>query len=153
MIDRIHIISVAGGSVCSEEIYKLAYDLGYLLAKNNFAILCGGLSGVMTAVCEGAIKAGGLTIGILPTYDPNTANPFIKIAIPTGLGKARNVIVANSGEVLVAINGHYGTLSEIALALNLNKPVISLKSWIPDDRVYKAETPEDVLNIIKKLKG
>jgi uncharacterized protein (TIGR00725 family) len=122
-------VSVIGGHQCSAEVEQLTIELGKKLAKVADVLVSGGLSGTMKAVCQGFKAGGGLTIGIIPGYDKNDANQYVDIAIPTGMGLARNVLVVKSGDVVVALPGEAGTLSEIAYCLQLNIPVISLKSW------------------------
>jgi hypothetical protein len=91
--------------------------------------VCGGLGGVMEAACRGAKEAGGLTVGILPGTDRAAANAFVEVAIPSGLGEARNVLVVRAADALIAVGGGHGTLSEIALALKAGKRVVGLDSW------------------------
>ena len=139
-------IAVIGGGECSPMVRELAHRLGKLLAEQGHILLCGGLGGVMEAACSGAREAGGLAVGILPA-ELAEANKCIDIAIATGMGHARNVIIVKSADAVVALPGSYGTLSEIALALKMNKPVISLKSWdIPG--TLRAETPEEALKLL-----
>jgi len=123
------IIGVLGGQNASEEMTKLAEKVGYLVAKGGAVLLCGGLTGVMEAACKGAKKAGGLTIGILPTGSSKDANPYVDVPIVTGMGTARNVIIVRTADALIAIDGSYGTLSEIAHAFDQKKKVIALRSW------------------------
>jgi len=123
------IISVIGGRVCSKEVEHLALNLGKNLGKVADYLVTGGLSGVMKAVNKGFQLSGGVTIGILPSYDKGDANPYIDICIPTGLGLARNVLVVKSADIVIALPGQAGTLSEIAYCLQFGIPVISLKSW------------------------
>jgi len=123
------IISVIGASSCSPEEAKLAQSVGELLAQRGAIVVCGGLGGVMEAVCRGAKSKGGLTIGILPGQDSSMANPWVDIPVVTGLGEARNVAVAKSAQAMIAIGGGYGTLSEIAYALKSSIPVIGLNTW------------------------
>jgi uncharacterized protein (TIGR00725 family) len=92
-------------------------------------VVCGGLGGVMEAACRGAREAGGLTVGILPGLDRSAANPYVEVALPTGLGEGRNLLVVRAADALIAVGGGYGTLSEIALALKAGKPVVGLGSW------------------------
>lgn len=120
---------MVGGYKCSPEIEALAEEVGKELAKAGAVLVCGGLGGVMEAACRGAASAGGKTIGILPGGERHEANPYVQFALPTGLGHARNVIVAQSAQAVIALDGSYGTLSEIALALNKGIPVIGLKTW------------------------
>ncbi len=123
------IIAVIGASQCSEEIARIAEDVGRELAKRGVTLVCGGLGGVMEAACRGAKMEGGLTIGILPGTSRHDANPYVDIPIVTGMGEARNVIVVRSAQAAIAISGEYGTLSEIAYALKLGIPMIGLGTW------------------------
>jgi uncharacterized protein (TIGR00725 family) len=123
------IIAIIGDSSCSPEEAQLAESVGELLAQQGATVVCGGLGGVMEAVCRGVKSKGGLTVGILPGQDPGTANPWVDIPVVTGLGEARNVAVVKSAQAVIAIGGRYGTLSEIAYALKANIPVIGLNTW------------------------
>ena len=123
------IITVIGDSSCSPEEANLAQSVGELLAQQGAIILCGGLGGVMEAVCRGAKSKGGLTVGILPGQDSSMANPCVDIPIVTSIGEARNVMVVKSAQTVIAIGGGYGTLSEIAYALKSRIPVIGLNTW------------------------
>lgn len=124
------IISIIGPntSTCTPEIYGFGIQLGKFLIDHSFTIVCGGMHGLMEAVCKGAKQSDsysfGETIGIIPGTNRNDANDYCDIVIPTGIGYARNQIVVNSGDVVVAIGGGAGTLSEIAFAWQLNKKVI-----------------------------
>lgn len=121
-------VAVIGGAECTDAVHKMAYDLGKKLAKEGHVIICGGLGGVMEAVCCGAKDGGGAVIGILPGEMEN-ANPWVSIRVATGMGHARNVIIVKSADVVIALPGEYGTFSEMALALKMRKKVISLKGW------------------------
>jgi hypothetical protein len=123
------IVGVIGSQDCEPSTYDLAYSIGEEIAQRGFTLICGGLGGVMTAACQGAKAAGGRTIGILPSNNPDTANAWVDMAIATGMGEARNSIIINSAAALIAVSGGYGTLSEIALALRAKKPIIGLYSW------------------------
>lgn len=140
-------IGVIGGSVCSKEIEKIAFEVGERIAKNGAILVCGGLGGVMKAAAKGAKSAGGTTIGILPTQTKKDANPYIDIPIVTGMSIARNVIVVRSSDAVIAIDGRYGTLSEIAIALNLGIPVIGLKTWDIKAPIKIAKTPEQAVEL------
>jgi len=122
-------IAVIGGSKCSYEDALLAEQVGLELAKRDVTLVCGGLSGVMEAACKGARSENGLTIGILPGDDCQDANEYVQIPIVTGLGYARNSIVVRSAQAVIAIDGEYGTLSEIAYAVQYDIPVIGINSW------------------------
>ena len=147
------IIAVIGSAEANEELVKLATKVGYELARNGVMIVCGGLGGVMTAVCKGAKEAGGLTIGILPGNDPNSANEFVDIPICTGMSYARNVIVVKTGLSVIAVGGAYGTLSEIGHALGEDIPVIGLKTWDftqenLDNKLFtNAQSPSEAVNL------
>jgi hypothetical protein len=147
---RKKIVSVIGGHSCTKEVEQLAHELGEKLAKVVDILICGGLSGVMKAVAKGFNAGGGLTIGIIPSYNKNDANPFVDIVIPSGLGLARNVLVVKSADVIVALPGEAGTLSEIAYSLQFGIPVISLRSWdIPG--VIKVDKVEEAIDKVKEL--
>ena len=123
-------ISVIGsGDALSPQIAKIANEVGREIATRGAVLICGGLGGVMAEAAKGAKERGGLTIGILPEEDPGGANPFVDIALPTGLGFARNILVAYSGDAIIAISGRLGTLSEISYALLKKKPVIGIHTW------------------------
>ena len=126
---RKKIVSVIGGHNCTDEVERFAHCLGMKLAKVVDILISGGLSGTMKAVCSGFKVEGGLTIGIIPGYDKNEANEFVDIVIPTGIGLARNVLVVKAADVVMALPGGAGTLSEIAYCLQFKIPVISLGSW------------------------
>jgi len=122
-------ITVIGASDCSAEETRLAEEVGRELARRGVTLICGGLEGVMEAACRGAASQGGVTIGILPGNSRKDANAYVQIPIVTGMGYSRNAIVAKSGQAVIAIGGSYGTLSEIAYALQSSTPVIGLRTW------------------------
>ncbi len=143
-------VGVIGGHRCTVEVEQLAQEFGKKLAKVADVLITGGLSGIMEAACEG-FKAGNgsLTIGVLPGYEKSDANKFIDIALPTGLGLARNVLVVKGADVVVALPGESGTLSEVAYCLQFGIPVISLNSWdIPG--VIKASSIEEAIERVKE---
>ena len=145
------IISVIGESKASPENYSIAETVGKLIAESGATVVCGGLDGVMEAVCKGAKTAGGTTIGILPGLDPSEANKWVEIPICTGLGYARNIVVIRSGIAVIAIGGAYGTLSEIGHALSDAKPVFALNTWeltrngLIDSSMEVCESPEEAV--------
>ena len=147
---RKKIVSVIGGHSCNKEVEQLAHDLGKKLAKVVDILVCGGLSGTMRAVCQGFKAGGGLTIGIIPGYDKNDANAFVDISIPTGMGLARNVLVVKSADVVVALPGEMGTLSEVAYCLQFGMPVISLNSW-DIKGVIKVNTVDEAVDKVREL--
>ena len=147
---RKKVVSVIGGHNCSKEVEQIAQNLGKKLAKVAEILISGGLGGTMKAVCQGFKAGGGVTIGIIPNYEKNTANEFVDIVIPTGLGLARNVLVVKSADIVVALPGEAGTLSEIAFCLQFGIPVISLGSWdIPG--VIKVDTADEAVEKVKQL--
>ena len=120
------IIAVIGGSTCTTEDAAVAEETGRLLAQRGAILVCGGLGGVMEAVARGAHTNGGTTVGILPGPDAAAANAFISIPLATGLGEMRNFLIVRTAHALIAIGGGVGTLSEIALAQRIGKPVVGL---------------------------
>jgi uncharacterized protein (TIGR00725 family) len=159
------VVSVIGGSQIDEKTRNLAEKIGILLAKNKFIVSCGGLTGVMEAVCKGAKSMNGLTIGIIPFKDKSAANRYVDIIIPVPFSQARNIVVVLSGDVCVAIGGKAGTLSEICFGWIYQKPIIALSDidgWssrmadkkVDDrrtDKILKAKTPEDVINHLNTI--
>jgi uncharacterized protein (TIGR00725 family) len=125
-------VAVVGAGDASEEIAQAAEEVGRELARGGAVIVCGGLGGVMAAACRGAREVGGSTVGILPGTERSSANEWVQIAIASGLGELRNGLVVRAADVVVAIGGAYGTLSEIALALKTEVPVIGLHTWSID---------------------
>jgi uncharacterized protein (TIGR00725 family) len=122
-------VAVIGAGTAAHDVQVVAEDLGRELATRGAVVVCGGLGGVMEAVCRGAHAAGGRTIGILPGDDRGEANPYVEVAVATGLGEARNVLVVRTADVVIAVGGEYGTLSEIAFALRLGTPVVGIGTW------------------------
>jgi uncharacterized protein (TIGR00725 family) len=122
-------IGVAGASRPAPELLGEAEVLGRRLAEAGAVVVCGGGPGVMEAVCRGAQAAGGTTVGLLPGLDRAEGNPHLTIAIPTGLGQGRNLLLVRSSHALVAVGGGFGTLSELALALRTDTPVVGLATW------------------------
>jgi uncharacterized protein (TIGR00725 family) len=123
------IIAVIGGRNVDVSLLREAEKVGELIAINNAILVCGGLTGVMEASAKGAKSKGGLTIGIIPQGHKKEVNEFIDVSIVTGMGIGRNVIIARTADALIAVGGEYGTLSEIALALQLEKAVIGIRTW------------------------
>jgi uncharacterized protein (TIGR00725 family) len=153
-------IAVIGGSEVHARVARVAETVGAGLASAGAILICGGLGGVMEAACRGAKSAGGLTIGFLPGLDRAAANPWVDVVIPTGLGEARNLLVVRSASVVIAIDGEYGTLSEIAFALRLGTPVIGLGTWsltrpdgAEDTGLVAIEDPSDAVALAVQLSG
>ncbi len=122
-------IGVIGAGECTPQEASLAEEVGREIARRGAVLICGGRRGVMEACARGAQQAGGLVVGILPGVSRREGNPYLTVALPTGLGDARNAVIACASDVLIAISGGYGTLSEIALALKMGKPVVGLFTW------------------------
>lgn len=142
-------IAVIGGGACDDEVAGKAYRIGRILAENGHIVLCGGLGGVMEAACRGAREAGGTTVGILPG-ERAEANRHVSIAVATGMGHARNAILVKSADAVVALPGEHGTLSEIALALKMGRPVICLDAWeVPG--VIRARSVEEVSEVLEGI--
>jgi len=148
------LIAVIGGSSATPEEAALAEGVGRALARAGALLICGGRGGVMEAACRGAREAGGLTIDVLRGGDRREANAYVDIAIATGIGYARNAIIARTADGLIAVGGSYGTLSEIGLALGYDKPLVGLLTWemareghaeVP---ITRAKTPEEAVDMI-----
>ncbi|MGH2938670.1 MAG: TIGR00725 family protein [Solirubrobacterales bacterium] len=155
MTDRRRQVAVigAGGAEEGSEVWRLAEEVGKLLAEAGAIVVCGGRTGVMAAVARGAAGAGGEVIGVLPGSDPGEANPDCTHVVATGIGHARNLAVVGSGEVVIAIGGEWGTLSEIGHARTIGRTVVTLHSWTLTGRdrmegapgVIPAETAEEAV--------
>jgi uncharacterized protein (TIGR00725 family) len=142
---RPHIVSVIGGSELPPELYHAAELSGREAASHRAVLITGELTAAMEAASKGATAAGGLTIGILPGFSPQDANLYIDLPIVTGLSEARNLIIVRTAEVVIAVGGGPGTLSEIAFALKLHKPHISLDSWNVADEIIHVHTPQEAV--------
>ncbi len=154
---RKKIIAVIGGSEPTSKEAKAAEEVGRELARHGAILVCGGLGGVMEAACKGASAEGGTTIGILPGENRRTANPYVQIPIPTGIGYARNAAVVKSAQAVIAIDGSYGTLTEIGYALQSGIPVIGLNTWTvsrngkQDSSIIPAESPSRAVEMALEL--
>ncbi|HPD18293.1 MAG: TIGR00725 family protein [Candidatus Goldbacteria bacterium] len=146
------LIGVIGGSTVNRKIYEHARTVGNEIARRGDVVVCGGLSGVMEAACKGAKEAGGLTIGILPSSWAKDANKYVDIAIPTGIGEARNVVIINTAVGFIAVDGREGTLSEIAFALKRKKPVVGINTYdLPG--IVKENDPVKAVKKLYELMG
>ncbi len=147
------IIGVIGaGNSASEEGLRLAEEVGYLIAREDAVLVCGGLNGVMQAAAKGAKRGGGLTLGILPTGNKGDANSYIDLPVATAMSTSRNLIIVRTADALIAVNGSYGTLSEMAHAFDQGKPVFALHSW-PMDKAgvepslyVRVDTPREAVD-------
>jgi len=144
-------ISVIGASEGEPEVLRDAEAVGRSIAEAGAVLVCGGLTGVMEAASKGAADAGGVVVAVLPTLSPADANPYVSYAVATGTGHARNLAVVASGQAVIAVGGEWGTLSEIAYARKLGRPVVAIQSWTLRNRsgtdlgIVEAETPEEAV--------
>jgi len=160
-------ISVIGGSECDEHALSIAEELGEEIAKKGVTLVCGGMGGIMKAACKGAKKQNGVTVGIIPFLEKELANEYVDIVIPTGFGYARNFLVAQAGDAVIAISGAAGTLSEMAIAWFSDKPLIALSAsggWASKlagqriderrpDEVFAARAPKEAVEIASRELG
>ena len=140
-------VGVIGAGDCSEEICQLARKVGEKIAQAGAVLVCGGLGGVMEAAAKGAKSQSGITVGILPGVDKAQANPYIDFPVVTGMGEGRNLLVVRNSDALIAFPGKFGTLSEIAFALKLGKPVVGLSTWNVSGEITKARDAQDAVSI------
>ncbi|MFQ6092638.1 MAG: TIGR00725 family protein [bacterium] len=148
---RLHRIGVIGAGECPEEIGRMAEEVGRHIALRGAVLICGGLGGVMEAAARGAKQAGGTTVGILPGPNAQEANPHIDIPVVTGMGEARNLMIVRTAEVVIAIAGGPGTLSEIAFCLKLGVPVVGIETWEVDPAIHRAGTAEEAVDLALRL--
>ena len=134
-------VAVVGSGVATDELYEKAREVGRLVAERGATVVCGGLSGVMEAAARGATEAGGTAIGILPDEDRRRQNEHLTYSVATGAGQARNLAVVCSGDVVIAVGGEYGTLSEIGLARKVGRPVVVLEGWDLGEHITEAPSP------------
>jgi uncharacterized protein (TIGR00725 family) len=141
------IIGVIGASRPSVEGLRIAEAVGTEIARSGAVLVCGGLAGVMTAAAKGCAEAGGEVLGVLPGPDKSEANPYVTIAVPTNMGHARNIVIAHTADVLIAVEGEYGTISEAAISLKLGKRVVGLPGAPEIDGMIAADSAEDAVAI------
>jgi uncharacterized protein (TIGR00725 family) len=151
MSSRRPAIGVIGAGVASPALRQVALEVGSEIGARGATLVCGGRGGVMEAAAQGALAAGGHTIGILPSYEPAAANPHIEFVIATGMGEARNVIVVASSDAVIALAGEAGTLSEIAIALKIGRPVVALDAWAEIPGPHRAATPRAAVELALEL--
>ena len=143
---------IGADSAARPDALRHASEVGRELGAHGAVLVCGGLGGVMEAACRGAHEMGGTTIGILPGTDRAAANEFVDVAIPTGVGEARNALVVCAADAVIALAGEFGTLSEIALALKAGKPVVGIATWElgrdgePVDAIERAGDPAEAVD-------
>ncbi len=144
-------VAVVGAASASERELVWAEEVGRLLARAGAILVCGGLGGVMEAAARGCVLESGMAIGVLPGDDREGASPHLTAAVVTGMGEARNALVARSADAIIAVGGEFGTLSEIALGLKLGKPVVGLGTWrvdregLVEDPIARARTPAEAV--------
>ncbi len=162
MTTRPPIVAVCGASQATDADLLDAVEVGRLLARSDCVVICGGLGGVMAAAARGAHAAGGVCIGLLPGDNSEDAAPEMTVALATGMGEMRNALIARCCAAMIAIGGGYGTLSEIALALRLARPVAALHTWelrAPGGRepaetlLYTAASPADAVDWVMQRVG
>jgi uncharacterized protein (TIGR00725 family) len=153
-------VAVCGPGVATPGQESSAEEVGRLLAEGGAVMVCGGLGGVMDAAARGARAAGGTAVGILPGTTRAEASEHLTVSVPTGMGEARNALVVRAADVVIAIAGEFGTLSEIALALKLGKPVVGLETWEvakpaapTDDPIFRARGPREAVARALELAG
>lgn len=157
--DGVPYIAVVGPGEADENECTVALEAGRALGRRGAVLVCGGLGGVMEAACRGARKEGGTTVGVLPGLDRDAANPHVQVALATGLGEARNALVARAADAVIAIGGEFGTLSEIALALKAGTPVVGVGTWElrkaarPVESIERAAGGEDAVERALALAG
>ena len=152
-------LAVIGGDPAPEDLLKVAEEVGSTIAERGAYLVCGGLGGVMEAACRGAKEAGGTTIGILPSADRAHANPYVDVAIPTGMGEMRNALIIRCADAAIAIGGEFGTLSEIGFGLKTGKPVVGIAAWELSkqgrfsDAIVRADDARSAVDTAVKLSG
>ncbi len=152
-------IAVIGPSAATPAEHQLGEEIGRRIAEAGAVLVCGGLGGLMEAAASGCAKAGGRSVGILPGTSRDEANPYLTVAVATGMGEARNAIVVRSADAVIAVSGEFGTLSEIALALKMGKPVVGLGTWElakagrPVEAIVRASSPEEAVATALGLAG
>lgn len=151
--DRNIILGVIGASRATQQGLTLAREVGAEIARHGAILVCGGLGGVMEAASRGCAEAGGEVLGLLPGPDQSAANPYVTIAVPTNLGHARNVVICHTADALIAVEGEYGTLAEIAIGLKLNKPVVVLPGGLEVAGVLSAPNPRAAVELALEQRG
>lgn len=151
-------VGVVGPSVADAGVLADAETLGRGLAERGHVVVCGGLGGVMEAAARGAASVGGVVLGLLPGDDRTDANPYVTVAVPTGLGELRNALLVRSSDVVVSVGGSWGTLSEVALAVRTGVPVVAVRGWHvaadddgPHDRPHDVASPDEALTALDRL--
>ena len=144
-MEKLKRIGIIGAGLAKPKLEEIAESIGRMVAEKGAVLYCGGLGGVMEAASRGAMEKGGITVGILPGKKASDANPYVSVPIVTGMSHARNVILVSSCQALIAVGGSHGTLSEIAIALKMWKPVVGLQTWNGIKGVHYVETAEEAV--------
>jgi len=146
-MERKQIIGVIGSGRATPEGYAAAREIGRLIAEAGAVLVCGGLGGVMEAASRGCTETGGLVVGILPGAEAEEANAYVGLPIPTNMGHARNIVIAHTARTLIAVEGEYGTLSEVAIALKMGRQVIALDHRFSFEGVIVVPTPREAVRL------
>jgi uncharacterized protein (TIGR00725 family) len=152
-------VAVCGPADATADEQSLAEEVGRRLAEGGAVVVCGGLGGVMDAAARGAREASGVAIGVLPGETRAGASAHLAAAIPTGMGEGRNAILVRAADAVIAIAGEFGTLSEIALALKMGKPVVGLGTWElrksgrAVDAIMTAASPQEAVEMAFEAVG
>ncbi len=147
------VIGVIGPGRCSGKVKKNAEIIGQAIAAAGATLVCGGLGGVMEAAAKGAKAKDGITIGIIPSDQKADANKYIDIVVPSGIGEARNLLIIRTADVVIALPGMFGTLSEMAFCLKTKTPLVSLQAWDISDKIIRVDDPIDAVKEALKLAG
>lgn len=148
---RALMLTVIGAGDAPDEVCAMAREVGREIASRGAVLINGGRGGVMRAAAEGARGAGGYTIGIIPSYERDSANEFIEFVVATGMGEARNAIIVASSDAVIAMAGEGGTLAEIGFAKKFGRPIVAIKSWPEIDGLERAENPREAVDLAIKL--
>ncbi len=144
-------IAVVGASQCDGEIYSIAERIGELIAEKGWVVINGGLGGVMEASARGARKKGGIVVGIIPQSERIYANPYCSVVIATNMGHARNMIIIHSSDAVIAVDGEYGTISEMAIALKEGKPLVAIRPPVKLKGMEIVDRPEEAIEVLSRL--
>ena len=150
-IESLHRIAVIGAGECTQEISRIAWEVGRHIALRGALLVCGGLGGVMEEAAKGAKAVGGTTVGILPGTNAKDANRYIDVPIVTGMGEARNILIVRTAEAVIAVAGGAGTLSEIAFCLKLGVPIVGVNTWKVDPAIHHADNAREAVDLAVRM--
>lgn len=145
------VIAIIGAGKCSKKLRDMAAEAGKFIAEQGGVVVCGGLGGIMEGAARGAKEGGGSTIGIIPSENKDDANEFIDFVIPSGFGEARNLLVIRTADAVIAFPGKYGTLSEMAFAMQSKKPLIAVNAWKLGEDIKQVDTAEEAAKLAMEL--